>query len=79
VSRASRVYRLAYNGDVVGFKMGRRPRARSTTRLDDKLAAHRRQLPRGVSSFVGAQPVQHMLDSFGYNGLERSAFDFAFD
>jgi hypothetical protein len=50
-----------------------------TTSPDYKLAVHRLQLQRGVSSFVCAQPLKHMLDSFGYNGLERSAFDFAFD
>ena len=29
-----------------------------------------------VSSFVCAQPHKHMLDSFGHDGLERSAFTF---
>ena len=29
--------------------------------------------------FGCAQPVQQMLDSFGDNGLERSAFNFAFE
>jgi hypothetical protein len=32
-----------------------------------------------VSGFLCAQPVKHMLDSFGYDGFERNASDFAFD
>jgi hypothetical protein len=46
---------------------------------DYKLAVHCVQWQRVVSSFVCAQPLKHMLDSFGYDGLERSAFDFPFD
>ena len=64
-------YLKKLSGTVPGRRIERGKSPRCYAATGDSLSA--------VSSFVCAQPLKHMLDSFGYDGLERSAFDFAFD
>ena len=52
------VYRLAYNGEVVSFKMGRRKRARKGAYLNRSVTDEQR----------GSQPFQRNLGAAGRSG-----------